>query len=249
MLALELDAVTKVYGDRAAVDALTLRLLPGAFLGLLGRNGAGKSTTIKLITGLARPTSGTVRVFGQRVEGDAIAVKRAIGVMPEDMALLEMLTGPEYLRFVGRMHGLADDVARRRQEELFATLDLAPGPRTLIADYSFGMKKKLALSAALLHGPRMLFLDEPFEGIDPVTSRTIKELLAGLSRRGVTLVLTSHVLEIVERLCPLVAVLDRGRLVVHGALEEIRGAGGSLEAAFVGLVARDAVPKGELSWL
>src|SRR6185436_4344740 len=163
--ALELVDVTKRFGDKVAVDRVSLTLEAGAFLGLLGRNGAGKSTTLK------------------------------------------MLTGPQYLRFVGRMYGLADDVIDARTEELFAKLDLAPGPRLLVADYSFGMKKKIAFSAAMMHGPRVVFLDEPFEGIDPVTSRTIKDILVASRARGVTLVLTSHILEIVERLCPLVAVL------------------------------------------
>ena len=247
--ALELDGVTKVYGERRAVDGLTLRVPVGSFLGLLGRNGAGKSTTLRLLTGLTRPTSGSVRVFGQEVVGDAVAIKRQLGVMPEDMALLDLLTGPEYLRFVGRMHGLDEPTIDRRQAEMFATLDLTPGPRTVIADYSFGMKKKLSLCAALLHGPRLLFLDEPFEGIDPVAARTIKDLLGGLSRRGVTLVLTSHVLEIIERLCPLIAVLDRGKLVRFGSREELQGDAASLEAVFVALVASDVLPRGELSWL
>lgn len=248
--AFELENVTKVYGERRAVDGLTMRVAPGSFLGLLGRNGAGKSTTLRLLTGLTRPTGGVVRVFGREVVGDAIEVKRQLGVMPEDMALLDLLTGPEYLQFVGRMHGLDGALVQQRQQEMFATLDLTPGARTIIADYSFGMKKKLSLCAALLHGPRLLFLDEPFEGIDPVAARTIKELLGGLSRRGVTLVLTSHVLEIIERLCPLIAVLDRGKLVQMGPREEFRGPQGeSLEAVFVALVAADAIPRGELSWL
>ncbi len=245
--ALELDAVTKRFGDRVAVDDLTLRLEPGTFLGLLGRNGAGKSTTLKMMTGLVRPTAGRVLVLGIDMAKDPIAVKRQIGAMPEDMALMELLTGPQYLRFVGRMHGLDEALIAQRQEELFAILDLAPGPRTLVADFSFGMKKKLALSAALLHGPRILFLDEPFEGIDPVTSRTIKEILLTLQRRGVTLILTSHILEVVEKLCPLIAILDDGRLKGFGTLETLRQRGESLEALFVDLVGGER--KGELSWL
>jgi len=173
-------------------------------------------------------------------------VKRQLGVMPEDMALLEMLTGPQYLRFVGRMYGLTDDVADARGKELSETLDLSASPRTLIGDYSFGMKKKIALSAALIHAPRLLFLDEPFEGIDPVTSRTIKQILVALQARGTTIVLTSHILEIVERLCPTIAILDQGKLIARGTLEELRK-GGSLESAFVDLVG--GARAGELSWL
>ena len=245
--ALELTNLTKRFGEKVAVDGLDLVLEPGAFLGLLGRNGAGKSTTLKMVTGLLKPTSGTIRVLGLDVEANPLEVKRQIGVMPEDMALLEFLTGPQYLQFVGRMYGLEEAVIASRQGELFEKLDLAPTPKTLVTDYSFGMKKKLALCAALIHGPKVVFLDEPFEGIDPVTSRTIKEILAALQHRGVTLVLTSHILEIVERLCPLVAILDEGRLKDFGTMEELRSQGGSLEAVFVDLVG--GAQKGELSWL
>ena len=245
--ALELVDLTKRFGDKTAVEALSLRLEPGAFLGLLGRNGAGKSTTLKMVTGLLRPTSGRIRVLGLDLESDGLAVKRQIGAMPEDMALLDMLTGPQYLRFVGRMYGLDEAIIDARRAELFDTLDLAPGPKLLIADYSFGMKKKVALCAAILHGPRIVFLDEPFEGIDPVTSRTIKDILHSLQQRGVTLVLTSHILEVVEKLCPLIAILDEGRLKGFGTLDELRRGNESLEQLFVDLVG--GAQKGELSWL
>lgn len=245
MAALELNSVTKVYGDKVAVRELSLSLEPGTFLGLLGRNGAGKSTTLKMVTGLVPPSSGRIQVLG--LDPDSVEAKRQVGAMPEDMALLDMLTGPQYLRFVGRMHGLPDAEIDRRAGELFEKLDLKPGARTLIADYSFGMKKKISLSAALLHGPRIVFLDEPFEGIDPVTSRTIKDILLGLQKRGVTLVLTSHILEVVEKLCPLIAILDDGRLKGFGPLEDLRKGGESLEQLFVDLVGGQQ--QGELSWL
>ncbi len=247
MPALELDSLTKRFGDKMAVEGLSLSLEPGAFLGLLGRNGAGKSTTLKMMTGLLKPTSGRIQVLGLDLETDPLAIKRQIGAMPEDMALLDMLTGPQYLRFVGRMYGMPDALIDSRREELFDKLDLAVAPKTLMADYSFGMKKKVALCAALLHGPRMVFLDEPFEGIDPVTSRTIKDILNSLQQSGVTLVLTSHILEVVERLCPLIAILDEGRLKGFGPLEDLRRGEESLEQLFVDLVG--GVQKGELSWL
>jgi ABC-2 type transport system ATP-binding protein len=244
--ALELRAVTKRFGEKVAVSDLSLSVPKGQFLGLLGRNGAGKSTTLKMVTGLLRPTSGTIHVLGFDLARDAIAAKRHIGVMPEDMALLEMLTGPQYLTFVGRMYGLADDVIAARQRELFDVLDLRPMGSAVIGDYSFGMKKKVALSAALLHDPKILFLDEPFEGIDPVTSRTIKDILLALQKKGTTLVLTSHILEIVERLCPHVAILHDGALRGFGTVEEL-SRGGTLESLFVDLVGG---PKsGVLSWL
>jgi len=247
--ALEFEHLTKRFGDKVAVDDLTLRLPPGSFLGLLGRNGAGKSTTLKMVTGLLRPTEGRIRVLGLDLATDDLAIKGQIGVMPEDMALLEYLTGPQYLRFVGRMYGLDDALIDARREELFTKLDLAPAPKSLVADYSYGMKKKLALCAALLHGPRVLFLDEPFEGIDAVTSRTIKDILLSLQSRGVTIILTSHIMEVVERLCPLIAILDEGRLLGFGPLTELRAAEGAdtLESLFVELVG--GVKTGELSWL
>jgi ABC-2 type transport system ATP-binding protein len=247
MPALELDSLTKRFGDKTAVDGLSLSLEPGAFLGLLGRNGAGKSTTLKMVTGLLTPTSGRIRVLGLDLATEALAIKRQIGAMPEDMALLDMLSGPQYLRFVGRMYGMPDALIDARREELFDKLDLAVAPKLLLADYSFGMKKKVALCAALIHAPRMVFLDEPFEGIDPVTSRTIKGILHSLQQSGVTLVLTSHILEVVEKLCPLIAILDEGRLKGFGPLEDLRQGGESLEQLFVDLVG--GAQKGELSWL
>ena len=247
MLALELTHLTKRFGATVAVDDFSLSLPPGTFLGLLGRNGAGKSTTLKLATGLLQPTSGTVKVLGLDMAADPIAVKRQIGAMPEDMALLDLLTGPQYLRFVGRMYGLEDREIDRRAAELFEKLDLQPGPGTLITDYSFGMKKKISLSAALLHGPKLLFLDEPFEGIDAVTNRTIKDILLGLQHRGTTLVLTSHILEVVEKLCPLIAIMDSGRMKGFGPLASLRQGDESLESLFVDLVG--GTHTGELSWL
>jgi ABC-2 type transport system ATP-binding protein len=242
-----LDHVTKRFDQLVAVDDLSLTLEAGSFVGLVGRNGAGKSTTLKLVTGLIPPTTGRVLVLGYDLAAQPLEVKRRIGAMPEDMALLEMLTGPQYLRFVGRMYGLEDAVIDARTLELFSLLELAPQPRTLIADYSFGMKKKVALCAALLHGPRLVFLDEPFEGIDPVTRRVMKDLLLGLQKKGVTLVLTSHILEVVEALCPLIAIIDGGKLRGFGPLDTLRTPGHSLEALFLELVGGGQ--KGELSWL
>lgn len=247
MSALELRNVTKRFGAKVAVDNLSLVVEEGTFLGLLGRNGAGKSTTLKMITGLISPNEGSICVLGHDIANDSLAARRLMGVMPEDMALLEMLTGPQYLRFVGRMHGLEDATIDSRAGEFFETLDLRPGARTLVADYSFGMKKKLALSSALLHDPRLIFLDEPFEGIDAITNRTIKDILLRLQQRGVTMVLTSHILEVVEQLCPQIAIIDEGKLLGHGTLAELRQGGESLESLFVGLVG--GAPKGSLSWL
>jgi ABC-2 type transport system ATP-binding protein len=246
-LALELKGVTKRFGEKVAVDDLTLSIEPGSFLGLVGRNGAGKSTTLKMATSLVEPTSGSITVLGHDLKHDSLAARRLMGVMPEDMALLELLTGAQYLRFVGRMYGLEDAEIDKRGGELFDTLDLKPGARTLVADYSFGMKKKLALCAALVHGPKLLFLDEPFEGIDAITNRTIKDILLSLQQKGVTLVLTSHILEVVEKLCPLIAIIDEGKLKAFGTLDELRQGGQSLESLFMNLVG--GAPRGGLSWL
>ena len=245
--ALELDHVTKRFGEMVAVDDISFSLAPGAFLGLVGRNGAGKSTTLKMVTALIPPSSGTIRVLGHDVVTAHLEVKRSIGAMPEDMALLEMLSGPQYLRFIGRMYGLDDATIDLRRAELFSLLELEPKPRQLIADYSFGMKKKVALCAALLHGPKVVFLDEPFEGIDPVTRRVMKDLLLGLQKKGVTLVLTTHILEVVEALCPLIAIIDKGKVRGFGELQALRSEGQGLEALFLELVG--GASKGELSWL
>ena len=244
---MELKGVTKRFGDKVAVDNLTLSIEPGSFLGLVGRNGAGKSTTLKMATSLVEPTSGSISVLGYDLKHDSLPARRLMGVMPEDMALLELLTGAQYLHFVGRMYGLADAEIDKRGNELFDTLDLKPGTRTLVADYSFGMKKKLALCAALIHGPKLLFLDEPFEGIDAITNRTIKDILVALQQKGVTLVLTSHILEVVEKLCPLIAIIDEGKLKGYGTFDELRQGGESLESLFVNLVG--GAPRGGLSWL
>ena len=245
--ALELKNVTTRFGDKLAVDDLSLPIGEGEFVGLLGRNGAGKSTTIKLATGLLDVTSGSITVLGLDIATKSLEARRLMGVMPEDMALLELLTGPQYLRFVGRMYGLEEDVIDTRAKELFDTLDLNPGPRTLVTDYSFGMKKKLALCSALLHAPKLVFLDEPFEGIDAITNRTIKDILLSLQQKGVTLVLTSHILEVVERLCPRIAIIDEGKLKAFGTHDELGRGAGTLESLFVGLVGGEQ--KGSLSWL
>lgn len=247
MNALELFSVTKDFGALRAVHEVSFALEPGSLIGLLGRNGAGKSTTLKMIAGLLKPSSGRIEVLGRDVVTHPLETKRDVGAMPEEMALLEMLSGPQYLRFVARMYGLSTELADARAAELMDRLELAPPKGTVIADYSFGMKKKIALSAALIHSPKLVVLDEPFEGIDTVTSRTIKDLIALLQARGVTVVLTTHVLEIVEKLCPRVAIVEKGKLVGFGPLDEVKRTHATLEALFLELVGGHR--KGELSWL
>jgi len=254
--------LTRRFGGFTAVDNVSFEVATGQFFGFLGPNGAGKSTTIKMLTGLLEPSAGSIQILGQPFSASALDLKRQIGVVPEGMALLNRLTASEYLRFVGRMYGLDRDTADQRTAELLDFMQLAHEPKKLIADFSHGMQKKLALAAAVIHGPKVLFLDEPFEGVDAIAAGTLKAMLQGMIHRGATIFLTSHVLEIVERLCSHVAIIHQGRLVANGSLEELRAGVAStlpgeereqkltLEEIFlstVGAEGRDAAQ--ELSWL
>src|ERR1700726_1751005 len=228
--AISTEHLTRRFGDLVAVEDVNLRVAAGQFFGFLGPNGAGKSTTIKMLTGLLAPTAGRIEILGLDLVSNMVEVKRQIGVVPEGMALFGRLTGAEYLNFVGRMYGLDRDTASKRSAELLEFMQLVDQPKTLITDYSHGMQKKLALAAAVIHGPKILFLDEPFEGVDAIASGTLKAMLQSMISRGATIFLTSHVLEIVERLCSHLAIIHRGRLVAQGSLEELR-AGVEAQAA------------------
>ena len=220
--AVETFNLVRRFGSFTAVDQIDLRVERGRFFGFLGPNGAGKSTTIKMLTGLLAPTAGEIRVMGRDMETEALEVKRRIGVVPEDLNLFERLTGAEMLTFTGRMYGLQKSEIAERTQELLALMELDAEPRKLVVEYSHGMKKKLSLACALIHRPEILFLDEPFEGVDAIASRTLKNLLSRLTARGLTVFLTSHVLEIVERLCTDIAIISQGRLVAAGSLDELR---------------------------
>jgi ABC-2 type transport system ATP-binding protein len=220
--AIEASALTRVFNGFTAVDHLDLSVQPGQFFGFLGPNGAGKSTTIKMLTGLLAPSAGRVEILGQDLFSNPIEVKRHIGVVPEGMALFGKLTAMEYLHFVGRMYGLDRATTVQRASELLEFMGLANEPKKLIADYSHGMGKKLALAAAVIHGPKLLFLDEPFEGVDAIAANTLKTMLQSMIARGATIFLTSHVLEIVERLCSHIAIIHRGHIVANGSLDELR---------------------------
>ncbi|MGA7842670.1 MAG: ABC transporter ATP-binding protein [Candidatus Acidiferrales bacterium] len=228
--AIATEHLTRRFGDLVAVQDVNLRVASGQFFGFLGPNGAGKSTTIKMLTGLLAPTSGRMQILGIDLTQDSVEVKRQIGVVPEGMALFGRLTGSEYLNFVGRMYGLDRATAAKRTAELLDFMQLVDQPKALVTDYSHGMQKKLALAAAVIHGPKILFLDEPFEGVDAIASNTLKSMLQNMIARGATIFLTSHVLEIVERLCSHVAIIHRGQLVAQGSLEELR-AGVEAQAA------------------
>ncbi len=248
--AIETRGLTRHFGALRAVDGIDLRVERGRFYGFLGPNGAGKSTTIKMLTGLLAPTSGTMRILGLDLldTRQALEAKRRIGVVPENLALFEYLTAREYLDFVGRMYELPRDVARRRSDELLALMELDRAERQLALEYSHGMRKKLALAAALIPDPDLLFLDELFEGVDAVASRMLREVLRRCVERGATVFLTSHVLEIVEKLCTDVGIIAAGRLVGQGTMETLR-AGGSLEDRFIAVVGNEAAEPQKLSWL
>src|SRR6195952_5241961 len=216
------DLTRTFEGGFTAVNHISLAVEPGQFFGFLGPNGAGKSTTIKMLTGLLAPTTGSVWIMGQDLVANPIEVKRNIGVVPEGMALFGRLTASEYLTFVGRMYGLDKATTKQRSEELLEFMGLANEQKKLITDFSHGMGKKLALAAAVIHNPKVLFLDEPFEGVDAIAAGTLKAMLQGMIARGATIFLTSHVLEIVERLCTHIAIIDRGQLIANGSLEELR---------------------------
>jgi ABC-2 type transport system ATP-binding protein len=257
-LAIVTEKLTRRFGALTAVDNVELRVPAGQFFGFLGPNGAGKSTTIRMLTGLLAPTSGRMQLLGLDFEANTLEIKRQIGVLPEGMGLFERLTGVEYLHFVGCMYGLDRATVQKRTDELLEFMQLADRPRTLIADYSHGMQKKLALAAAVIHGPRILFLDEPFEGVDALAAGALKALLARMTLRGVTIFLTSHVLEIVERLCTHVGIIHKGRLVAQGSMEELSvGTGGdgnktTLEEVFLSTVGESGMDRTqveELSWL
>jgi len=249
-LAIETSALTRRFGSLCAVDAIDLQVERGTFYGFLGPNGAGKSTTIKMLTGLLAANSGAMRILGEdiTIPEKALAVKRRMGVVPENLSLFENLTGREYLTFIGRMYLLPKSTVRERTNELLAMMGLQNEEKKLALEYSHGMRKKLALAAALLPNPELLFLDEPFEGVDAVASRVIRDILRRSVERGATVFLTSHVLEIVERLCSSVGIIARGKLVHQGPMAELR-LNKTLEERFLEVVGAEQLENQKLSWL
>ncbi len=238
----------KLYGEKAAVDGLTLAVPRGCFFGFLGPNGAGKTTTIRMLLGLAAPTGGTMELLGLPMPERALDIKGRLGVVPEDSVLFDRLTGAEHLEFAGRMYGLERRVAAGRARELLSLFELDGQPRKIIADYSKGMRKRLSMAAALIHRPELFLLDEPFEGVDAVGARLMKDLLLDQVRQGATMFLTSHVLEVVERLCDRVAIIHHGRLVLEGATAELGRGAETLEDVFVRLVGAERGLE-KLDWL
>jgi ABC-2 type transport system ATP-binding protein len=246
--AIQVRDLKKIYSGKAAVDGLTLTVPRGCFFGFLGPNGAGKTTTIKMLMGLAPATSGSIELLGLRMPERALDIKRQIGLVPDESLLFDHLTGGEFIEFVGRIYGLDRTVARERAGELMELFELADSRRKLINEYSKGMRKRVAMAAALIHRPQLFLMDEPFEGVDAVGARLMKDILLEQVRHGSTIFLTSHVLEVVERLCDRVAIINQGKLVLEGPMEELRGASETLEDAFVRAVGVDRTPE-TLDWL
>jgi ABC-2 type transport system ATP-binding protein len=245
--ALQLTGLVKRFGDTTAVDNVDLTVPRGSFFGLVGPNGAGKTTSLSMAVGLLRPDGGSARIFGVDVWADPVAAKRLVGVLPDGLALPERLTGRELLTYLGLLRGLDRATVAARARELLEVLELTEAERTVVIDYSAGMRKKITLATALLHTPRLLVLDEPFEAIDPVSAATIRTILRRFVDAGGSVVLSSHVMALVEQLCDRVGVIARGRLVASGTLDKVRGQG-SLEDAFVRLVGARITTEG-LSWL
>lgn len=246
-LGIEAQGLTKMFGRLAAVRDLSLHVAPGTLFGFLGPNGSGKSTTIKLLTGLLAPTTGEARVAGETVSLENIALRRVIGILPEDTALFHSLTIWEHLELSGPMYGVSREDTRARAIQLLRHLDLERDSGTYIDQASYGMRKKCALAMALLHNPKVLFLDEPFEGIDPGSSRNIKDLLTALAKRGVTVFLTSHILEVVERLVEQFAIIMRGEVVCCQSVAELTRAGTTLEEVYFQYAGKPDV--GDVAWL
>jgi len=246
--AISVRDLRKIYGNKAAVDGLSLTVPRGCFFGFLGPNGAGKSTTIRMLIGLIPPTSGSIELLGLSMPEQGLEIKKRIGLVPDESLLFDRLTGAEFLEFVGRMYGLTRAVARERARGLLGLFELEDNQRKLIAEYSKGMRKRVAMAASLIHHPDLFLMDEPFEGVDAVGARLMKDILVDQVRRGATIFLTSHVLEVVERLCDRVAIINEGKVVVEGTLDELRAGSETLEDVFVRVVGAEKAFE-RLEWL
>ena len=250
--AIEIQNLQKTYNGFQAVDGLSIAVPQRCFFGFLGPNGAGKTTTIKMLMGLAQPDAGSIRVLGLPLPEKSLEVRRQIGLAPDDSLLFDYLTGREYLEFIARLYGIPRPQAMERGGELLELFELGENPRKLIGEYSKGMRKRIAMAAALIHRPSLFLMDEPFEGVDAVGARLMKDILLEQVRHGATVFLTSHVLEVVERLCDRVAIIHRGKIVVEGTMAELRqqseGGGNTLEDIFVNLVGAQRYSE-TLDWL
>jgi len=233
--AVELRGLTKVFGGSAAVDNLSLVVPHGSFYGLVGPNGAGKTTTLSMATGLLRPDAGVALIDGIDVWRHPLEAKRLIGNLADGVELYDRLTGEQLITFSGQLFGLDRATLRDRVADLLRLLDLEAAAGRIVADYSAGMTKKIALAAALVHSPRVLVLDEPFESVDPVSAANIRDILDGFVKGGGTMIVSSHSMDLVQRMCDHVAIVAAGRVLVAGTIDEVRG-DGDLETRFLDLV-------------
>lgn len=245
--ALEITNLVKVFGQQAAVDGVNLTVPRGSFYGLVGRNGAGKTTTLSMATGLLKPTAGQVLVGGLDVWANPLDAKRRVGVLSDGVRLFDKLTGEQLLTYAGRLHGLDKATVAERTRDLLIAMDLTGAAGRKVADYSAGMTKKIALACAMIHAPSLLVLDEPFEAVDPVSASNIQDILKAYVAGGGTVIISSHVMDLVQRLCDHVAIMNAGRILASGTVEQVRG-GVSLEERFVELVGGRVVSEG-ISWL
>ena len=244
---LRLRELTKRFGSTVAVDGISLDVAAGSFFGIVGPNGAGKTTTLSMLTGLLRPDSGSVLVHDIDVWAEPERAKRAIGVLPDALRLFDRLTGAQLLHYSGVLRGLDAATVRSRSADLVAAFGLEDATGRLVADYSAGMTKKIALAAAMIHSPRLMVLDEPFESVDPVSAANIVEILQGYVASGGTVVLSSHSMDLIQRVCDRVAIVVGGRILAAGTVDEVRG-GRSLEERFVELAGGRRAAEG-LEWL
>ncbi|WP_046472267.1 ABC transporter ATP-binding protein [Allosalinactinospora lopnorensis] len=249
--ALQMDALTKTFNETPAANGVSLTVPRGSLLGLVGPNGAGKTTSLSMAVGLLRPDSGTARVLGVDVWTDPVRAKELLGVLPDGLALPERLTGGELLTYWGLLRGLDREVTEARAAELLRVLKLdeADADSVLVAEYSTGMRKKIGLATALLHAPKVLILDEPYEAVDPVSARVLTGILRRFTAAGGTVVISSHVMALVEQLTDRVAIIARGEVLADGALEEVRGVDSTLEDTFARLVGEREIGAEELAWL
>src|SRR5580704_16719607 len=246
--AIAVRGLRKSFGSKEAVAGVDLEIAAGSFAGLVGPNGAGKTTSLSMMTGLLRPDAGQVVVNGVDVWADPVAAKAIMGVVPSEARLFERLSGAELLEYAGRLRGMPAAQAQSRAGQLLEEFDLTGDARRLVADYSTGMRKKAALGCALIHNPRVLFLDEPLEGVDPVSADVIRRLLTRYVGSGSTVLFSSHVMELVEQVCDHVSIIDKGRIVATGTIDEVR-AGKTLQQAFIDLVGGRGRGGEGLSWL
>jgi len=245
--ALRLRGLVKRFGETLAVDALDLDIPVGSMFGVVGPNGAGKTTTLSMATGLLAPDAGSVHVYGVDLWREPAKAKPLLGVLPDGLRVFDRLTGAELISYAGLLRGMPRDVIAERRDDLLSALDLDDAARTLVADFSAGMSKKITLACALVHAPRLLVLDEPFEAVDPVSAGVIRRILAEFVAEGGTVVLSSHVMALVERMCDHVAVIGAGRVLATGALDDVR-AGIDLEDRFFDLLG-SRTPTAGLAWL